>query len=197
MKNFTSLFLSLSLCCALTSPALAISPPVTDAEPQVSAYLCAPDGEVLDVNITAIDTEIISPLTKANHNKGITYRSKVKVETKSDTLKSHGISASGSLSMTWTDVGGVENKINNLEGYFTVASGTFSTARVYYGSDYSAPAWAPYNEKVGKKFDFAVDYTSDDDKFGTVRADAIADIISPEDDREYQLKLCVVPSIFS
>lgn len=165
----------------------------------IEAYLITPDGEKLELEIVDIDVAQVPTNTKYKSNSDdiTTYAATVKTKTGSGGLNKYGIVAASSLTMTWVDGKGTDNKITNLTGYYTIAKGTLKYGELYWGSTYVTPSEAPNSKIVGETFDEDVDYTSTDNFDGTLRADSIAFITSPEDGRGYQMTVKVSPSIFS
>lgn len=124
------------------------------------------------------------------------YRATTKTKTNTTSYKKNGIDAASSLTMIWVDGTGVDNQITNLTGYFTVAEGTFDQGKIYWGSTYTGPTFAPHKMNVGESFDESINYTSDDTTAGKLRSDSIGYIISPKDGKTYQMALKVSPTIF-
>lgn len=154
----------------------------------------------IEIDITDVEIKQIPlPIEYRNVNNAdqiTAYAASVKTKTGTSSYKKNGINAASSLTMTWVDGKGVDNKITNLKGYFSVAKGTFSSGKVFWGSSYTGPTWAPYSKSVGETFDVDVNYTSDDSSAGKVRADSIGYIVSPTDGKKYQMTLQISPTIF-
>ncbi len=110
--------------------------------------------------------------------------------------KKNGINAASSLTMTWIDGPGADNKIINLTGYYTVAEGEFDYGELYWGSNYVVPGLAPHKKDVKESFNEDINYTSDNKTAGTVRADSFGYIVSPKDKKIYKMTLKVSPTIF-
>ena len=170
-----------------------------DMKENIEAYLISPNGEKLELEIVDINVTQVPTNAKYRNNSDnvATYAATVKTKTGSGGLNKYGIVAASSLTMTWIDGKGTDNKITNLTGYYTIAKGSLKYGELYWGSTYVTPSEAPNSKIVGETFDEDVDYTSTDDFDGTLRADYIAFITSPEDGRGYQMTVKVSPSIFS
>lgn len=168
-------------------------------ESETKAYMLAPDGkstsfdvEVIEVKRTTLPMEY---RLRANSDEYVAYSATTKTKSDTSTLNNHGISASSALTMTWVDGPGINNKITNLTGYFVVGSGTFNQGKLFWGGRYTGPTFAPNSMIVGQNFNQNINYTSDDNLSGKLRADSIAYIISPTDGKTYQLTLQVSPTI--
>ena len=146
---------------ALTSPA-----EVNQALQNAEAYMLSPDGERIELDITDVEVKQI-PVpaeyrTRSSASDFVAYAATTKVKTDTTSYKKNGIDATAALTMTWVDGPGVDNRITNLTGYSVVAKGTFLRGKIFWGSTYEGPTFAPYSRAVGDSFDVAISYKSDD-----------------------------------
>ncbi|HIZ80543.1 MAG TPA: hypothetical protein H9722_00430 [Candidatus Mediterraneibacter pullistercoris] len=204
MKKWKVLLSSMALCVCTISPftshAAASPSEISQALQNSEAYMQSADGERIDLDITEVEVKQI-PVpseyrTRSNFSDIVAYKATAKTKTGTSSYKKNGINAASSLTMTWVDGEGAKNKITKLTGYFTVAKGKFSKGKVYWGSTYTGPTFAPHSRNVGTNFNLSVSYTSNDKVAGKLRADSIGFIVSPTNGKTYQMTLRVSPTIF-
>ncbi len=170
-----------------------------DIQQATEAYLISPDGDRIPLDIVGVDVVQIS--NQANYralnseNMAVVYAATVKTKTGTSSYTKYGIDADSAMTMTWSDGPRTDNKITNLQGYFSVASGDFISGEVFWGSTYTGPTWAPHSVDVDDSFDIDLNYSSTDTTAGKLRADSIGYIKSPKDGKTYQLTLKVSPTI--
>ncbi len=163
----------------------------------IKATMISEDGEEIELDVTEITLTPIERVSVFSAAPPITtYAATAKVKTSKGSYKKNGISANGVLTMNWTDVRGKKNKITRLKGYWSLAKGTFKSGKLYWGSDYTGPTFAPKKCSVGKDFDKSISYTSTA-KTGKLKAHSIAYIKSPKNGKQYQFSICVSLTIFS
>ena len=170
------------------------------------AYIVDEDGRKAEIEIVDVEVRQIEDFNFSNGNyfnrvqsnlsDGVTtYAATIKTKTTTASYNEFGIDADGSLTMTWKDVSGIENKITRLTGYWALGAGTFERGELFWGDTYNGPIDAPGSATVSKNFDKAVNYTSTSST-GKLRATSIAHIKSPKDGKRYQFSMSVVPTIF-
>lgn len=204
MKKKTSaiaflLVFCISLLSPLTGTAMAVETTedngaaVARAIQQDScAYVIDENGERTELEFTDIEvTEAQLPARYRGLTNGATAYT-VKMETEVGEYNGGGIVATGTLTMTWIDVQGVKNEIDNLSGSWEMAEGTFVSGKVRWGTSYRIPGDAPHSKSVEENFDFSVDYTSTNNTTGRLQANSYGQLESSE--REYLLVIEIVPS---
>ncbi len=198
----------LCLCMLVSVPALAADNNLTTEQLEqkvaqgIEAYMISDNGEQTALEIESISVvKLPVPALYANlYNNVINddipvlYTANVKVKTGDSTYRKDGISAAASMTMTWIDGKGTNNSITNLSGYATIAAGTYKSATLCWGGDYSAPIDAPHRKSVGLTFDENIDYTSDA-PYGTVQANYMVTIKQPGGTYEGTLNVKVKPGI--
>lgn len=150
------------------------------------------DAELVDENGNPIELEVTSvelvPLTTSRTDSGITtYAATAKVKTSKKSYNKNGIDADGVLTMKWTDGKGANNKITRLQGYWSIAKGTFQSGKIYWGSNYTGPTTAPHKKSVKIKFDEAISYKSESSVTGKLKAHSIATIKSPKNKKKLSI----------
>lgn len=161
----------------------------------VESCCVSESGEVIDTVITDISVEAVEVPSTYALQDGVTRAYVTKVKTSTGNYNNYGIRANSALTMTWVDGPGADNKIIGLEGYWSIASGTFTKGELHWGSDYTGPTFAPYSQEVSENFDISVNYTSTDDFSGTLKAHSIAYIKSPQNGTIFQFSTVVSPTI--
>ena len=214
------MMLALVLVFAMTTTSFAATVPFTQISDEenlaiieqkikdaVDACIVDADGNTLELEIVDVEVrQLESPnlsnksyfyWTQTNQaDKAVTYAATVKTKTTTKSYNEFGIDADGSLTMTWEDVLGIENKIIQLTGYWALGAGTFEKGEIFWGDNFTGPLDAPGKPTVGKNFDKSINYTSTSST-GKLRAISIAHIKSPEDGKRYQFSMSVTPTIFS
>lgn len=169
---------------------------VKDIENTTKAYIIDENGMEAELEATVVEViEIPLPAEYANwRGSEMPKAYSAKVETSSENYRNNGITASGSISMSWVDVQGELNEIKALDGYWTVGAGTFTSGKIYWGSDYAGLAFAPNSMAVEQSFGEAIGYISNSST-GKLRADSAGTVTSPNGG-EYTFGIMVSPSIF-
>lgn len=201
VKKILGLLCALCLCMALSAPVFAADNNLTIEQLEqkfaqgVGAYMLSDDGEKIDLEIESVDV-VRLPLPSIYKFPGnedyALYAATTKIKTEDTTYRQYGISAAASLTMTWIDGKGANNTITNLSGYATIAAGTFKSAVLNWGS-YSTVGDAQYRLSVGTTFDEDINYTSDMEIWGTVRADYRVDIEPPDGGSARKMHVWVHP----
>lgn len=166
-------------------------------EENLDACIVDESGTKLPLEVVDVEVDKIGSVGLLSSDESTIYAAKAKVKTSTSSYTKYGIDADGSLSMTWIDGKGANNKITGLSGHWAIAKGkgTFERGKIYWGSDYTGPTWAPYSKVVSKSFSVKVDYTSTDKTMGKLKAHSIADIKSPTTKKTYSFSIQVSPTI--
>ncbi len=203
--NMLSWLLAFCLCFAMAMPALAVDYDSKteqikqNIEENIEAYLISENGDEIELDIESIDVvklPIPSLYGLVGDEEYAIYAATVKTKTNDKQLNCCNIVASASMTMTWIDGNGSNNTITNLTGLTTVAKGSFHSGWIYWGSDYEDTSLAPYKANVGKSFNKDVNYTSDKELWGTVRADYYVGVENAQGS-VYFMRVKVQPGIFS
>lgn len=166
-------------------------------EETLDACIIDETGTELPLEVVNVEVDKVGSTGLLSSDESAIYAATAKVKTSTSSYEKNGIDADGSLSMTWIDGKGTNNKITGLSGHWAIAKGkgTFERGKIYWGSNYSGPTWAPHSKAVSKSFSVKVNYTSTDTKMGKLKAHSIADIKSPTTHKTYNFSIQVSPTV--
>lgn len=166
-------------------------------EENMEAAIVDQSGTELALEVVDVEVDKISEVQTLADTKAVTYAATAKVKTTKQSYKKNGISATGYLSMKWTDGKGANNKINALTGHWAIAKGTFVSGKLFWGTNYTILNYADGQRSVKQSFNEPINYKSKAPRTGRLQADAWASIKSPKDGKRYSFTTKVVPTIFS
>lgn len=156
----------------------------------VSAGFIKEDGTEIPVDVEVTIAELPQVRDAARYmgekQYAITARAQ-KVISDSDDVNKDGVNASQTLTMTWTDVTGPKNTIDNLAGEVSILNGKWSKSYLSWGSGGTVVK----GKYVSTSFDESIDYTSTNQVFGTVQAELKTYFTNSN----AQLYIKIVPSI--
>lgn len=166
-------------------------------EDNIEATIIDESGTELALEVIDVKVDEISESKTATGAKAITYAATAKVKTTKQSYKKNGISATGYLSMNWTDGKGANNTINYLTGHWAIAKGTFVSGKLFWGTEYTLLKNAPGKQPVKQSYNEKIGYKSTAKYTGKLQADAWASIKSPKNGKTYGFTTKVIPTIFS
>ena len=120
---------------------------LTDAEAEemkedISAGIILDSGEAIPVDCTVTIEDVDSDMAPRQAGSR-TYRTTVRASTppavNSGKKDGDGVEAYATLTMDWTDVPGIANDINAIQGHIDVVTGTLRNSDVFYGDTHNRP----------------------------------------------------------
>lgn len=140
----------------------------------VKSVIIQEDGTEIPVDVMVTITELPQPYHARQNANEKQYKitatmSETKIKSDSSDWNTNEVVASQTLTMTWTDVPGNKNTIDNLSGSISVLKGTQDSSVVSWGQGSGSQGGS---ENVGTAFDLDIDFTSSA-LLGTVESDLV------------------------
>lgn len=173
LKRFTITALAVAMCLSLGTTSFASAPEAVQ-NPNVrvinqSEHISAQEIQKLSDSVSAsfvkedgtvipVETEItIEDVATNARSAGNTYRASVRANSKvssgSNDKNSQGVTASAYAAITWTDVPGIYNNLDYIEGNVDITKGVMSSSKAEYGDSKHWMDKMTY--PIGKKTSFS------------------------------------------
>lgn len=139
---------------------------IEELKENISASIGSPTGEEipLDCIVTVEDVTNNNAATYrgvANRTYAATVTTSITTPDREEEVDTNAVKAIATIRMTWTDVLGIGNTLDNISGEIDIKKGTLTNGKVTYGDTHNQPLLQPYfHTGTADRYNEDVSYTS-------------------------------------